>query len=197
MLALEELGATLKRGDFEGAPVADVVFILTQIFGGEGGFLLGGFLLKLRDKDAVVERVHLQRDLVLSILQIVPRTRDFRCRNAILLMYAEQLRQRLGEHRAARKERLLALRQRSTPCGNGYACYAPEDSRGNRKVLELGDMQRIRFIGYGRKVSGARTLFPVLVLLDLDARDLEVAVLFDSKANRFRDFETPHFGCHR
>jgi hypothetical protein len=55
-------------------------------------------------------------------------------------------------------------------------------------------MQRVRFIGYGRKVSGARTLFAVFVLLNLKARDFERAVLFQSQANRFRESEASYFG---
>jgi hypothetical protein len=37
----------------------------------------------------------------------------------------------------------------------------------------------------------------MLVFLDLEARDLESAVLLQRQANRFRKFEMPDFGCQR
>jgi len=48
-------------------------------------------------------------------------------------------------------------------------------------------------VRYRREVRGARTLFPVLVLLDLEARNLEGAVLFHGQADRFLESETPDF----
>jgi hypothetical protein len=56
-------------------------------------------------------------------------------------------------------------------------------------------MQRIRFVGYGGKVSGAGTLFAVFVLLNLKARDFERTVLFHSQMNRFREGEMARFVC--
>src|SRR6266700_253767 len=193
LLALEEFCPALQRCDLEGAAVADVVFILTEIFGREGGLLLCGFLLKLRNQNAVIECVHLQCDFILRILQVVLRSGDFRGRDAILLMNAQQMRQRLGDHRTARNERPLALWQRRIDVGNGHTCGAPKSSWRNREVLQFADMQSVGLIGYGWKIIGARNFFAVLALLNLKARDLEGAVLFDCQANRFRKLQVSNF----
>src|SRR6266436_4847210 len=193
LLALEEFCPALQRCDLEGAAVADLVFVNTESFGREGGLLLRRFLLKLRDQNAIIECVHLQCDFILRILQVVLRSGDFRSRDAILLMNAQQLRQRLGDHRAARNERLLALWQRRIDVRNGHTCGAPKGSWRNREVLQFADMQCVRLIGNGWKVIGARNFFAVLALLNLKARDLEGAVLSDCQANRFRKFQVSNF----
>src|SRR5260370_26861689 len=58
-------------------------------------------------------------------------------------MHAQQVGQRLGDHRAARNERLLALWQRRIDVRNGHTCGAPKGSWRNREVLQFADMQCI------------------------------------------------------
>src|SRR5439155_7346426 len=76
--------------------------------------LLGRLLLQTGDQDAVIQRVHLNRHLVLGLLQVVSRSRNLRRYDTVLRVNPDQLRERLREHGAAGHERVLALAQRES-----------------------------------------------------------------------------------
>src|SRR6266403_392124 len=96
---------------FSTASSANVILVVTQIFGSEGGLLLGGLLLELHDKNGVIEGMNLQSDFIFGVLQIVAGSGGFRSGNTIFLADPQQLGQGMGDHGTARKESLLALRE--------------------------------------------------------------------------------------
>src|SRR5262249_11121936 len=107
----------------------------------------------------------------------------------------QQLGQGLGDHGAARKESLLALREERATVGNGHTCRDTKSSSRDGEVLQFGDVQYIRLVGYGRQVIRTGSFFVVFVFLDLEASDLEGAVLLDGKVNRFGEGEMTRFVC--
>src|SRR4029077_19971489 len=100
-----------------------------------------------------------------------------------------------GDHSAARNESSLALREQRAAVGNGHTCRDTKSSRRDGEVLQFGDVQYVRLVGYGRRVIRTGSFFAVLVFLDLEASDLEGAVLLERKLNRFREGEMTRFVC--
>ena len=71
LLAFEQARAALYRRHLQRTAIAYVFLALAQILSSIGGLLVGRLLLKTGDQDAEVKRMHLKRDLVLGLLQIV------------------------------------------------------------------------------------------------------------------------------
>src|SRR6267378_8137828 len=111
LLALEEFRASLDGRDLQGATIANAILVVTQIFCSEGGLLLRGLLLELHNKDGVIEGMNLQSDFIFAVLQIVAGSGSLRSGNTIFLADTQQLGQGLGDHGAARKKSLFALRE--------------------------------------------------------------------------------------
>ncbi len=65
---------------------------------GKDALLFGCLLLKPGDQDAEVQRVDVESDLVLRLLQVVARSRYFGGRDPVGCMNPDQLRQGLGDH---------------------------------------------------------------------------------------------------
>src|SRR4029077_3205948 len=195
LLALKEFRAALDGRDLQGATFANVILVVTQIFGSEGGLLLRSLLLELHDKNGVIEGMNLKSNFIFGVLQIVAGSGGFHSGNTIFLADTQQLGQGLGDHGAARKESLLALREERAAVGNGHTCRDTKSSSRDGEVLQFGDVQYIRLVGYGRQVIRTGSFFVVLVFLDLEASDLEGAVLLECKVNRFGEGEMTRFVC--
>src|SRR6478672_6334395 len=101
----------MDRRDFEGAAVSYVFFALPQILSSIGSLLLSCPFLKTGYQDAEVKRMHLERDLVLCLLQIVAGNNYFGSRNPVGLTNSDQLGQWLGNHCATGHQRQLPLRE--------------------------------------------------------------------------------------
>ena len=61
----------LDRCDLQSTPVADVVFAFAQILIGVLCLLKGRLFLQARNQNTKIERMHLKRDIVLGLLEVV------------------------------------------------------------------------------------------------------------------------------
>ena len=159
LLALEHARATLYRRYLEGSAVAYVLFAFPQMLLGIGALLFGCLLLKPGDQYAEVQRVDLERDLVLGLLQVVARSRYFGGRDPVGCMNSYQLRQRLGDHCATREERQLSLRECETCAGTGVPATLPNAPARNLDILQIGDVQRIGLVRDRREIAGMFAAF--------------------------------------
>src|SRR5262249_48184657 len=121
LFAFEEFGPALYFGDRKSASAADVLFAFAQGFGSECSLLLSCFSLELRHQNAEIKRMGFQSNLMFRAFEVVFGGCGFSRSSAVRLTDAQQLGQWLGNHGAARKESLLALRQVDVSPGNERA----------------------------------------------------------------------------
>jgi len=169
LLALEEFCPALQRCDLEGASVADVVFVLTEIFRRENEVCCSRRFLSepCATRMAIVECVHLQRDLILRILQVLPRTGDLRSRDAIFLGGYATTASGAGRSWLPLEMKVFL------PCGSvvltlgmGVPVAVPKAPGGIERFCSFADMQRVGLICYDWKNSLSGRPLSVFVFLD-------------------------------
>ncbi len=140
-------------------------------------------LVRLHNKNAVIELMNPERHLVLRLMGFAARFAQFGGSHVICGLDLPKLGKRLSQRSAAGDKRVAALVQDDGPFGKRRPANRPQGPRGNANKLRVRNVRYIAVVAKNREIGASSDVFAALFFLNAVSGDSHDMIVLERELN--------------